>query len=151
MKTIIVAIVFFTLGILTLFLYSKTRQYPVPPIDSTARNLSLGITVYRPFLYQDLKSPTIIFGEAQNFWFSEGKFSVTLEDEKGNVLGNGFVTAKADWTKPAYNVPFMGELTFKNPGEKIYLGKIIFSSKNLSPDNKSQLQISYPIQFPYKP
>jgi hypothetical protein len=85
-----------------------------------------------------IASPLSLRGRARGIWFFEGDFPVVLEDQNGNEVATGFVTAKDAWMTEDF-VPFSGTLTFTRPGEGDR-GTLIFSKDN--PTDRPELDDS---------
>jgi hypothetical protein len=59
-------------------------------------------------------SPVRLSGEAVGPWYFEGSFPVSVVAQDGTVLGEGFVSAQAEWLVDGL-VPFTGEVEFAVP------------------------------------
>jgi hypothetical protein len=88
------------------------------------------IVVDAPAPGASITSPLTVRGRARGTWFFEGDFPIGLKDSKGNVMAQGFVTAKGDWMTKAF-VPFEGTLAFEKPGSDDR-GTLLFKKDNPS-------------------
>lgn len=70
------------------------------------------VRVLSPEAGSSVFSPVVLSGEARGSWFFEGSFPVSIVDAEGAVLGEGFVTANADWMTNDF-VPFVGLVEYK--------------------------------------
>lgn len=61
-----------------------------------------------------MTSPVRLSGEAVGPWYFEGSFPVSVVAQDGTVLGQGFVSAQAEWMVDGL-VPFTGEVEFEAP------------------------------------
>lgn len=93
---------------------------------------------------QLISSPLILQGKARG-WYFEASFPVTIIDEEGNVIAEGYVTALDDWMTEEY-VPFSGEILFTPP---LYLdeGTLILKKSNPSGLPSLDEQFAIPIRF----
>lgn len=96
-----------------------------------------------------ISSPVSLIGRARGTWFFEGSFPVSIEDEKGRVLGKGiaeFVPAypNEEWMTENF-VKFQAQLKFSTPSTSV--GNIIFSKDN--PSGRPELDETFrlPIKF----
>lgn len=92
---------------------------------------------------QTVSSPLSIKGRARGNYFFEASFPVTLVDENGEILSEGFVTADEEWMTEDF-VPFTGELEFTPSGAR---GTLLLKRNNPSdlPENDAVLEI--PVVF----
>ncbi|MCS7183941.1 MAG: PQQ-dependent sugar dehydrogenase [Patescibacteria group bacterium] len=91
-----------------------------------------------------IKSPLIIKGKAKGIWFFEGNFPVILTDKKGNIVSQGYVSAKDNWMTENF-VPFEGKIEFKN---NINIdGYLIFKNSNPSGLPENDFYFKIPIKF----
>jgi len=72
------------------------------------------ILVDSPVPGETVASPLTVRGRARGSWFFEGDFSLRLEDGDGNVISQGYATAKGPWMTREF-VDFEGTLKFKKP------------------------------------
>jgi hypothetical protein len=110
--------------------------------DSGTTDVRIKITSPKPGSV--VLSPVKIEGEAKGSWFFEGVFPVKIEDEKGNVLGEGNAGAKGEWMTENF-VPFSTEIKF-NPGDASK-GFLIISKDNPSGDPSKEENVKIPILF----
>lgn len=101
---------------------------PTQNIVLTGSTLPDTLRLKFPSAGQMISSPVTIEGEARG-WYFEGSFPITIVDNTGNTLAQGFATAQDDWMRDAF-VPFKAEISF-SPGNA-QMGAIIFNESNPS-------------------
>ncbi len=105
------------------------------------------ILVRNPTPLSVVSSPLQVSGMARGQWYFEGSFPVTVTDWDGLIIGEGFVTAQADWMTTEF-VPFTGEITFTVPPETPYKrGIIIFQKDNPSGLSQNDDALEIPVNF----
>lgn len=102
------------------------------------------ILVENPRPNQQVKSPLLIKGRARGTWFFEATFPVKLLDDNGNLLYEGFATAKGEWMTEDF-VPFEAEITFDKGESK--KGQLILEKSNPSGFEENSDQLVLPVQF----
>jgi hypothetical protein len=86
------------------------------------------IVVDAPYPGELITSPIRVWGCARGTWFFEGDFPIVLKDANGQIIAEGFVTAKGEWMTEKF-VPFEGTLAFEKP--KVFeRGTITFKKDN---------------------
>lgn len=90
-----------------------------------------------------ISSPVTITGEARG-WYFEGSFPISIVDENGATLSQGFATAQDDWMQDAF-VPFKAEISF-SPGTS-KMGAIIFDVHNPSGLENNENRYELPVIF----
>lgn len=94
-----------------------------------------------------ISSPIEVSGEARGTWYFEASFPVKIEDEKGNVLGQGPAQAEGEWMTENF-VPFKASIKFDPKDNE--RGYIVLEKDNPSglPENAESIRI--PVQFSSK-
>ncbi len=123
MKKIIILVLILLLVIISSFLFKKEDEQ-------------------EPKIYE-ISSPVLISGKARGYWFFEGSFPIRLEDDQGNLISSGFVTAQSDWMTEDY-VPFSGRLDFMTTADS---GVIVFQKDNPSDLPEFDDQLTIPVSF----
>ncbi len=103
------------------------------------------ILLDNPLSNQEITSPLLITGEAVGTWFFEGDFPVILANSEGEIIAEGFVTAKDEWMTEEF-VQFEGTLEFEKPefGET---GTLILKKDNPSDLSELDDSLEIPIRF----
>ncbi|MDD3285104.1 MAG: Gmad2 immunoglobulin-like domain-containing protein [Patescibacteria group bacterium] len=91
-----------------------------------------------------MRSPYLISGRAQDDWFFEGVFSVSLIDEQGETLASGLALAQGDWIGADW-ANFLSELNFSI--SKPITGELLFSKVNSSASLEQEIHVSYPVRL----
>lgn len=91
-----------------------------------------------------ITSPVEIEGEARGIWYYEGNFPINIEDEEGNLLGQGIAQAQGDWMTEEF-VPFHAVVTF-DPKEESN-GVAVFKKNNPSDLEEYDESIKIPVKF----
>lgn len=112
------------------------------PVDETPQYKTLKITT--PQSGATIASPLKVTGEAAG-WYFEATFPIRLEDKKGNIIAESYVTAKEDWMTASF-VPFEGEIKFIVP-DGVTEGKLIFEKSNPSGLPQYEESVAIPIKF----
>lgn len=107
------------------------------------------LVVASPLSGAAVSSPVSVSGRAVGGWFFEGSFPISIEDEKGRVLGKGianFVPSYEgeEWMTENF-VNFRAELTFSKPS--VSNGYIIFSRDNPSGNPALDETFRLPVKF----
>jgi hypothetical protein len=89
-------------------------------------------------------SPLIIEGQARGTWFFEANFSITVEDENGNVLATTVATALDEWMTTEF-VPFTATATFEKTATK--KGTLVLHKANASDLEDNEDSLIVPIYF----
>lgn len=110
--------------------------------DQTPQYKTLKITT--PQSGATIASPLKVAGEAAG-WYFEATFPIRLEDAKGNIIAESYVTAQEDWMTASF-VPFEGEIKFIVP-KGVTEGKLIFEKDNPSGLPQYAESIAIPIRF----
>ena len=117
---------------------------PTQNIILTGSTLPETLKITSPTSGEMIKSPVTITGEARG-WFFEGSFPITVVDENGTTLSQGFASAQDDWMTDAF-VPFKAELSFSAGTSK--MGAIIFKESNPSGIESSEVKVyELPVAF----
>lgn len=91
-----------------------------------------------------IESPVEIEGEARGIWYFEGSFPIIIEDEKGNLLGQGNAYAQGEWMTEDF-VPFRGVATYNlGDNEK---GFVVLRKNNPSDLEEYDESIKIPVGF----
>jgi hypothetical protein len=103
------------------------------------------IVVDAPYPGELITSPIRVWGRARGTWFFEGDFPIVLKDANGEIIAEGFVTAKGEWMTEKF-VPFEGVLAFEKP-KAFESGTITFKKDNPTglPQHDDDLEI--PVLF----
>lgn len=145
-----------------MYLYWTQSQYIVEPIeeqpeksvivesDSEEENgddilaKNEFVRLWEPVPSQVVSSPLLIRGEAKGTWFFEASFPVRLEDRRGDVLAEGFVSTPDEWMTEEF-VYFVGQLEFKVPADDF--GNLVLMKDNPSglPEHSDELKV--PLNF----
>lgn len=103
------------------------------------------IRVNAPTPNSTVTSPLTITGEARGTWFFEASFPVEMQDEDGNVLGQGYAEATEDWMTEDF-VPFTATLTFTIP-VGVTEGVLYLRKDNPSGLPERDNEMHFPVQF----
>ena len=102
------------------------------------------LVLEKPLANELVLSPFTIRGKLPGTWYFEGSFPIHIEDTAGNILGNGFATAKGNWMTTDL-VPFEAKITFKKTNADE--GFLVFKNDNPSGDPKNSKEVRLPILF----
>lgn len=102
------------------------------------------IVVESPKLGDSVGSPLKVTGRARGPWYFEASAPVTVYDQSGKVLGQGYVMAQDEWMTTEF-VPFSGTITFNNPGTGG--GAVVFMNDNPSGDASRAKYLAVPVFF----
>lgn len=122
--------------------YTFTELTPDPDPNSVPQAV---IELDEPDTDSPLRSPVTVKGYAPGTWFFEASMQITLQNDKGEQLASGIVTAQTDWMTTKM-VEFTGKLTFTNPPSGTE-GRLIFHKENPSGDPERDEQVSIPVIF----
>ncbi len=123
---------------------TNDTSIPTQNIVLTGSVLPETLRISSPSIGEMVESPVVITGEARG-WFFEGSFPITIVDENGATLTQGFASSLDDWMTDAF-VPFKAELSFAPGNAKS--GAIIFSQNNPADMEGSEvLQYELPVSF----
>lgn len=108
--------------------------------DVNIKRTGSELKVFSPNALSSIKSPVLIKGSAPGTWYFEAVFPIKITDEEGNVLGQGYASAKSDWMteKP---VAFEAKISFDKGGAS--QGFMVFSK-----DDPSGMGLSKPVNIP---
>ncbi|MBC8465378.1 MAG: Gmad2 immunoglobulin-like domain-containing protein [Parcubacteria group bacterium] len=102
----------------------KEREEVMPRHDD--------IQVLSPRPFKKVSSPLHVEGEAKGTWFFEGDFPIEILNEEGDVLGEGYATAKGEWMTEDF-VSFEADIPFVIDDTKEHVqGTIILYEDNPS-------------------
>jgi hypothetical protein len=98
-----------------------------------------------PYPGELITSPIRVWGRARGTWFFERDFPIVLKDANGEIIAEGFVTAKDEWMTEKF-VPFEGTLAFEKP-KTVDRGTLTFEKDNPTdlPENDDAREI--PVLF----
>lgn len=117
---------------------------PTQNIVLTGSVLPDSLRISSPIVGAMIESPVVITGEARG-WFFEGSFPISIVDENGATLTQGFASSQDDWMTDAF-VPFRAELSFAPGNAKS--GAIVFSQNNPADMEGSEIeQYELPVSF----
>ncbi len=102
------------------------------------------IRIDTPRPAQKVKSPLKITGEARGNWFFEAQFSAKMLGEKGEIIGEGIMSADGGWMTEEF-VPFAGELEFDASDSA--KGKLILEKANPSGLMENNETLIVPVVF----
>jgi hypothetical protein len=102
------------------------------------------IVLTRPGRGSAVSSPLEIRGRARGTWFFEGDFPLTLSDDAGNTIAQGFATAQGEWMTSEF-VPFSAVLRFPTP--RPGPGRLILKKDNPSDNRALDDALVVPIRF----
>jgi len=102
------------------------------------------VKVTLPAPNSEIKSPLTITGEAKGAWFFEASFPIKIEDQNGNILGQGIAQAKSDWMTEDF-VPFEATISFDAKGNT--KGYIVLEKDNPSGLSQNDQNVKIPIVF----
>lgn len=91
-----------------------------------------------------VNSPLVIYGKARGNWYFEASFPVTILDEDGKSVAQGYATADGEWMTTDF-VPFRASITFTKPMSK--KGTLILRKDNPSGDPAMDKDLRVPILF----
>jgi murein DD-endopeptidase MepM/ murein hydrolase activator NlpD len=99
------------------------------------------VRVTVPLPESAVTSPLTVSGEARGTWYFEGSFPVMLEDEYGQVLGQGIAQSRGEWMTEEF-VPFETTLSFSKPATTT--GTLVFQKDNPSglPEQADEVRVS---------
>jgi hypothetical protein len=117
---------------------------PESPRTTTGQDSADLIVIRTPKPNALLESPLRLEGKARGYWFFEANLPVTLLDESGQVISQGYVTAKTEWMTTEF-VPFEGTLTFEPPTTKT--GTLVFQKANASDLPQHDDALHVPVRF----
>ncbi len=100
------------------------------------------IVVSAPVPGSTITSVVTASGRARGPWYFEATFPVVVEDNQGNVIGQGTGNAQSEWTTQDF-VPFTTRFTLTSPYEGP--GLIVFKKDNPSGDPSRDASISIPV------
>ncbi|MGB5728811.1 MAG: Gmad2 immunoglobulin-like domain-containing protein, partial [Thiogranum sp.] len=83
-------------------------------------------------------------GRARGTWFFEGDFPLVLLDGRGNLVAQGFATAKGEWMTTEF-VPFSAVLRFQSPEPGP--GRLILKKDNPSDRRELDDALVVPVVF----
>lgn len=89
-------------------------------------------------------SPLEVRGRARGTWFFEGDFPLVLLDGRGNLVAQGFATAKGEWMTTEF-VPFSAVLRFQSPEPGP--GRLILKKDNPSDRRELDDALVVPVVF----
>lgn len=101
------------------------------------------INIEIPEADEYIGNPALVHGEARGYWFFEGSAPVEVFDGEGRVIGEGYISAEADWMTEEL-VPFAGSITYDLPENSENMnGVIVFKKANPSdmPENSASVEI----------
>lgn len=83
-----------------------------------------------------------VSGTARGTWYFEASFPITIEDDSGNIIGQGIGSAQGDWMTEDF-VPFKAIIGLSRP----YAGPatVILKKDNPSGDSIRDASVSVPI------
>lgn len=102
------------------------------------------IRIDTPRPAQKVKSPLKITGEARGNWFFEAQFSAKMLGEKGEIIGEGIMSADGGWMTEEF-VPFAGEIEFDASDSA--KGKLILEKANPSGLTENNETLIVPVVF----
>lgn len=102
------------------------------------------IRIDSPRPNQKITSPLLIKGEARGMWFFEGQFSAKLLNPKGEVIGEGIMTATEGWMTEEF-VPYTGEIVFESL--KTGKGELVLEKNNPSGLLEKSEALIVPVEF----
>jgi hypothetical protein len=102
------------------------------------------VLVDSPAFGELVESPMQVKGKARGSWFFEASMPVVLQDESGNAIAQGYVTAQGDWMTEDY-VNFSGELTFTAP--QTQYGVLVVAKDNPSGLQENDASYAVPVRF----
>jgi len=104
------------------------------------------VKVEFPRINEKVSSPLLVTGQARGSWFFEASFPITLKDDNGNIVAQGYAMTADDWMTTNF-VSFESiPLTFeRTPTTK--KGVLILHKDNPSglPEHDEELRI--PVRF----
>jgi len=109
--TVAVVCAFFVWSFSNSIEYASTGMVGI----STNSNRSLVVNIPKP--NSVIVSPMHVQGSAKSMWFFEGSFPVRIEDDEGNILGQGSVSPSLDSMKKKM-VPYVADVVFER-GDKV--------------------------------
>jgi hypothetical protein len=92
-----------------------------------------------------VSSPLKIRGYARGKWFFEGDFPVILADANGELIAQGYATAKTAWMTKMF-VPFESVIKFKPPGSGSK-GTLVLKKDNPTDRQKFDNALEIPVFF----
>jgi len=94
-----------------------------------------------------VSSPIKLEGEARGLWFFEASAPVAVSDDKGRVIGQGFVTAGDEWMTEDF-VPFSGSVLYNLPiNLETATGTVTFIKENPSGLPQNDAAFTVPVML----
>lgn len=129
--TVVVDISYVTMGSRAATYDQTVRQIleSVSVVDASSDDT---LWVALPQSGEVVDAPIRVAGRARGTWFFEGSFPVVVVDWDGRIIGEGYVTAHADWMTDTF-VPFSGVVEYELPADIPYTrGTVILQKANPS-------------------
>ena len=128
------------LSVMVLVSCSNSTPDPAKTFAFESRNIRLE-TIAKDSL---VASPLEIKGEAKGNMYFEAQFSIKIEDQSGQLLGETTAVATEDWMTDKF-VPFTATLEFKKP--TMDKGYLILLNDNPSGLPENQIKEEIPVKF----
>jgi len=149
------AIIFGIVGVLMLSLefaspiQPETVEFvPPTPVEVTPRPIATAIEspiVAIPLEGSVVRSPLTVSGSARGMWYFEGSFPAEIQDQNGNTIAIGIMTAQDEWMTEKF-VPFTGTLIW-NEAPQTTNGILILKRDNPSGFSEYDQFMSVQIRF----